>query len=177
MTVKRVVVVAAASRHGSTAEIATRLIATLSRELPDGWTVREGELANLRTFDTADAVVLGSSVYLGHWLRPALKALEYVTGNPPMGLWMFSSGPISDEIDDNGSIVTVEKLVESGEAVDHAVFAGRLDTSVLSWWERLPAKAVRATSGDWRDWQAIDQWAGTIAAQLTQANSVAPLWS
>jgi menaquinone-dependent protoporphyrinogen oxidase len=176
MAVKRVVVVAAASRHGSTTEIASRLIATLSRELPDGWTVREGELANLRTLDAADAVVLGSSIYLGHWLRPALKALQHVTGNPPLGLWMFSSGPVTDEVGDGAQVSPADKLVESGDVVDHAVFAGRLDTTVLSWWERLPAKAVHATSGDWRDWQAIDEWAGRIAAQLARAESATSLW-
>lgn len=172
---ERIVVVAAASRHGSTIEIADRLIATLSRELPVGWNVRQGELADLRTFDNADAVVLGSAVYLGHWLRPALKTLQYVKGNPSLGLWVFSSGPVSDETGDNARVIAADKLVESGEVVDHAVFAGRLNTSELSWWERLPAKAVHATSGDWRDWQAIDEWAVAIAAALAAATTGTPL--
>lgn len=167
--VERTIVVAGASRHGSTAEIADRLIATLSRELPVGWTVGRGDLSDLHTFDRADAVVLGSGVYLGRWLRPARKALQHVRGNPPLGLWIFSSGPVSEEMGDNARVIAADKLVESGDVVDHAVFAGRLNTSELSWWERLPANAVHATSGDWRDWQAIDDWAVRVAAQLVAA--------
>ncbi|MDX6276051.1 MAG: menaquinone-dependent protoporphyrinogen oxidase [Nocardioidaceae bacterium] len=170
MATERTVVVAAASRHGSTAEIAERLMATLSERLPTGWSVRAGELSDPRTLDAADAVVLGSGVYLGRWLRPARKALRHVRGTPPLGLWVFSSGPVSDDIGDNARVIAADKAVESGDAVSHTVFAGRLDTSELAWWERLPVRAVHATSGDWRDWTIIDEWAVTIAAHLTASD-------
>jgi menaquinone-dependent protoporphyrinogen oxidase len=170
MTDKHTVVVAAASRHGGTAEIAARLMATLNRELPDDWHVQQGELGDLHTFDGADAVVLGSGVYLGRWLRSARRALRYVSGNPAMGLWVFSSGPVSAEMSEDGRVLTADSVVESGDAVDHTVFAGRLDSSSLQWWERLPARAVHAVSGDWRDWALIDAWAVTIAAHLSEAS-------
>lgn len=170
MALERTVVVVAASRHGSTTEIANRLVATLSERLATGWTVRAGHVADLRTLDAADAVVLGSGVYVGHWLRPALKALQHVRGNPPFGLWVFSSGPVFGGRDDDARVIAADTVVESGDAVDHAVFAGRLDTSLLAWWERLLVKTVHATSGDRRDWTAIDEWAVSIATQLNEAS-------
>lgn len=165
----RTVVVAASSRHGSTAAVATRLAGVLSEQLSDRWTVEQVDPSDLERFDDADAVVLGSAVYLGHWMRPAVKALRHVKDAPLLDLWLFSTGPISDVTSENDRVIQADEMVESGCAVEHRVFGGRLDTSSLARWERLAVKAVHAVSGDRRDWTAIDEWAASIAIQLTHA--------
>jgi menaquinone-dependent protoporphyrinogen oxidase len=38
----------------------------------------------------------------------------------------------------------------------------------LSFAERMMVKAVRAPEGDFRDWQAIEAWAASIARDLVQ---------
>lgn len=163
------VVVAAASRHGSTAQIAERIEDTLRVQLSDEWSVRLADLADPRTFEGADAVVLGSAVYLGHWLRPAIKALHVVKDAPLLDLWLFSTGPISDDMSENARIITADEMVDAGCATQHMVFTGRLDVERLSRWERLVVRALGVISVDRRDWAAVDDWTTGIAAQLTAA--------
>jgi menaquinone-dependent protoporphyrinogen oxidase len=165
----RSLVVAAASRHGSTCKIADRLASTLSEVLPAEWSVVRGDLSDLRTFDDADAVVLGSAIYFGHWMHSAARALQYVKDIPLFDLWLFSTGRISDVDSENAQVLSANAMVASGRAVEHHVFGGRLETSRLTWVERVAAKVGDALAGDPRDWDQVDFWAGHIAGQLTVA--------
>jgi menaquinone-dependent protoporphyrinogen oxidase len=160
------VVVTAASRHGGTCEIADRLARVLSAELPHSWTVARPDLSDLRAFDDADAIVLGSAIYYGHWLHSAARALKYVQDNPVPDLWLFSTGPISDVESEDAQIISADSMVRSGQAVDHKVFGGLLDTSRLSWVERTAVKALHVLPGDHRDWDQVDDWARRIATHL-----------
>lgn len=163
----RTLIVAAASRHGGTGEIADRLAGTMQSVVPANWLIIRSDLSDLRVFDEADAAVLGSAVYFGHWMRPAARALEYLRDMPVAKLWLFSTGPVSETETENAQIVLADSVVKSGEAVEHKVFGGRLDTSRLSWLERTVVKAVHALPGDHRDWELIDEWACRIVEQLT----------
>src|SRR5436309_6130980 len=92
------ILVAYASKHGTTAEIAQ----AIADELQAGGLevdVREsGEVHDLAGYA---GVVLGSAVYMKRWRRDAnhlLHRLERELGDRP--LWIFSSGPVGDaEID------------------------------------------------------------------------------
>jgi len=167
----RRVVVAAASRHGSTADIAARIEGTIREHLASGWVVETVDVSDLRSFEDADAVVLGSAVYLGRWMRPAVKALHFVKDESLLDLWLFSTGPVSDDVRENESVITADEMVAKGHATEHMVFAGRLDPSRLAWWERLTLRIVGAVAGDRRDWAAVDAWAISIAGQLADAPS------
>ncbi|VXC12000.1 flavodoxin domain-containing protein [Aeromicrobium sp. 9AM] len=163
----RTLVVAAASRHGGTCEIADRLAWTLGNDLPLGWRVIRPELSDLRALDDADAVVLGSAIYYGHWMRAAAHALAYLKDAPLFDLWLFSTGPVSEVETENAQIISADSMVQAGQAIEHKVFGGRLDTSRLSWVERAVVKAVHAIPGDHRDWDEVDAWAHHIAKQLS----------
>ena len=128
--------------------------------------VVRADLSDLRTFDGADAVVLGSAVYFSHWMHSAARALEYVKDAPLFDLWLFSTGPISEVESANEQIISADKMVERGQAIEHKAFGGRLDTSKLNWAERTAAKAVHALPGDHRDWDQVDEWSRHIAHQL-----------
>ena len=73
------ILVAVASRHGATREIAEN-IATAAGTAPTDagvWSEVEVRDASLLTsVDGFAAVVVGSSVYMGHWLDPALHLPE-----------------------------------------------------------------------------------------------------
>ena len=62
------VLVTSATKHGATGEIAQAIADTLRDQGLDP-TVLEPEQVD--TVDGYDAVVLGSAVYAGHWLKPA----------------------------------------------------------------------------------------------------------
>jgi len=169
-------VVAVASRHGGTCEIGDRIAKTLSEVLPDEWHVVRAELSDLRVFDDAEAVVLGSATYYGHWMHSAAKALDYLRQNIPDDLWLFSTGPISEIESENAQMISADAMADLGEADEHMVFGGELDTTHLSFLERIVVRGVHALSGDHRDWSAVDAWANHIAVELVgaEANEARP---
>lgn len=165
-TPSKTLVIAAASRHGSTKEIADRLAEGLTEALPDLWRVARVDLTDLRSFDGADAVILGSAVYYGRWLRGAARALDHLRDAPPADLWLFSTGPVSEIESENEQIISADAMADLGEADEHMVFGGKLDKSQLSFAERIVVKAVHARPGDHRQWDVVDAWAQHIAHEL-----------
>ena len=83
-------------------------------------------------------------------------------------MWLFSSGPLGppDALKPEGDPVDAAALVEATRAIDHRVFAGRLDRGLLGFGEKALVLAVRAPEGDFRDWDAIDGFAADIAGEL-----------
>ncbi|MGY1833090.1 flavodoxin domain-containing protein [Geodermatophilus sp. SYSU D01180] len=167
------VLVAYASRHGSTREIAEALARDLA-DSPAGRTVAlyaAALPAESRPDPAAwDAVVLGSAVYAGRWLPPAQELAVRCAGvlrRRPV--WLFSSGPIGDppyppdEPQDAAALAAL--LAPRG----HRVLPGRLDRARLGFGERAMVTAMRAPVGDFRDWDAVRTWAGDIAAALAPA--------
>jgi menaquinone-dependent protoporphyrinogen oxidase len=59
-------------------------------------------------------------------------------------------------------------LAETVHARDHKVFAGKLDGRELNWCEKIAVRCAHAREGDYRDWQAIDEWAAAIGRELQQ---------
>lgn len=159
--VRRTVVVAAASRHGSTAEIADRLASRLQASLSADWNVCRSDPANDWSLADADAVLLGSAIYFGRWLRPARRALQRIDNRDRV--WLFSSGPVA--------AAENERSTELGRSAHHphATFGGCLDPSRLTRLERLVTRLVHADAGDRRDWSAIDRWADGIADELSRS--------
>jgi menaquinone-dependent protoporphyrinogen oxidase len=160
------VLVTAASRHGATHEIADAIAAGLERRAVDS-EVRHAE--ELTSLDGFDAFVIGSAVYVGRWLDTARELVEAnASALAERPVWLFSSGPLGppDALKPEGDPVDAAALVEAVGAEDHRVFAGRLDRELLSFGEKAVVIAVRAPEGDFRDWEAIDAFAGEIAGHL-----------
>ncbi|NIQ59416.1 MAG: flavodoxin, partial [Gemmatimonadetes bacterium] len=89
------------------------------------------------SLDGVDAVVLGSAVYAGHWVRPARDFVDRFRARlAEMPVWIFSSGPIGDPPKPDEEPVDVEEVMTATGALGHAVFAGALDKSKLGFGER-----------------------------------------
>jgi menaquinone-dependent protoporphyrinogen oxidase len=160
------VLVTAASRHGATHEIAGAIAQGLGRRGLDADVTPAEELASL---DGYDAYVIGSAVYIGRWLDAACDLVEENAATLAQSpVWLFSSGPLGppEALKPEGDRVDVARLVETVQGVDHRVFAGRLDKKLLGFGEKAVVVAVRAPEGDFRDWEAIDGFAGEIAGRL-----------
>jgi menaquinone-dependent protoporphyrinogen oxidase len=160
------VLVTAASEHGSTREIAARIGADLAAE---GLAVEVKRPEEVHELAQYDAFVVGSAVYLGQWLKPAKRLVhvhaDELSRHPT---WLFSSGPIGDPpTADPQDAAGGDALAETVHAREHKIFAGKLDKSTLNWCEKIAVRCAHASEGDYRDWQAIDEWAGTIAQELS----------
>ena len=163
------ILVCTASKHGATAQIGEAIATRLSSV---GHDVITRDPAAVRDLDGVDAVVLGSAVYAGHWLKPARELIERMgTQLAERPVWLFSSGPVGNPPKPEEDAVDVAGAVARTGAVEHRVFAGLVDTAQLSLAERAMVRAFRAAVGDFRDWDQITAWAGKIDTQLRAARS------
>ena len=162
------VLITAASEHGATREIAARIGAELAEH---GIDVDLEEPEKVQDLAQYDGFVVGSAIYLGQWLKPARSFVEAHAGElSRRPTWLFSSGPIVGEppTADPADRAVGDLLAERVHALEHKVFAGKVDKSQLSWCEKIAVRAAHAREGDYRDWRAIDDWAATIARELQQ---------
>lgn len=168
------VLVTAASRHGSTAEIAKAIGDVLESR---GFEVTVALPEDVETLSNFDAAVLGSAVYMGHWLAPATGFARRIgtelAGSP---VWLFSSGPVGDpskkfaqqmDVDP----VDLQAVQKATGARGHRRFSGKLDRHNLRGLQRVGLALFRGLEGDFRDWKAIRNWAGSIADQLAEATA------
>lgn len=174
------VLVAYASKHGSTQGIAERIGEDLRQ---DGHEVDVLEARQARRADDYDAVVVGSAAYAMHWVRDAssfVKKNKETLARKP--LWFFSSGPLGTEkVDKEGHDVAEASLPKEAQEFaflnprDHHVFWGALDLDELGFTGRMlmkmPAAREGIPQGDFRDWDDIDRWAHGIARELADESA------
>ena len=173
------VLVAYATRHGSTAGIAERIAEVLSHHGHPAEAIDVEEVDNVHAYD---AVVLGGAAYMYHWLKPAVKfAHRERAALAERPVWLFSSGPTgTDQVDKEGRDVReasrpkeFDELTELLSPRGERVFFGAYDPDQkpVGFAERmiqhLPSSARDAIPrGDFRDWDDIEAWAQQIATDL-----------
>jgi menaquinone-dependent protoporphyrinogen oxidase len=166
------VLVSAASMYGSTSDIA-QVIAQVLVEQGLAVTVREP--VDVQSIDDYDAVIIGSAVYMSHWLDPAKdlvnRCLEPLRTRP---VWLFSSGPVGNPVSKPALAMAKDPIEIAGlriatHARDHRMFTGKLDRRILSHAQQASLLMFHGLEGDFRDWAEIRQWASGIAEQLTRA--------
>jgi menaquinone-dependent protoporphyrinogen oxidase len=162
------VLVAYASKHGSTAEIAN----ALATRLAERGLASEVRTAGEATLEGYDAVVLGSGVYVGTWMK---EATSFAKANVPilstMPVWLFSSGPTGDAHEHGVTEKQLRDLDELAHPRAHRVFGGALDLAKLGFVERRVVRMVKAPVGDFRDWDQIRAFADEIADDLLAATA------
>jgi menaquinone-dependent protoporphyrinogen oxidase len=166
------VLVAYASKRGSTAEIAETVAATLRREGLGVCLEQAGDVESLERFD---AVVLGSAVYMKRWrgdarhfLKKHRKALRQVP------FWVFSSGPVGDPARDDQAWTEPPRLAEKVEALGgrgHTVFGGCVPAEPQGMMERKMVEGIPKEHRDRRDWDEIRAWAKQVASDLVPVPS------
>jgi menaquinone-dependent protoporphyrinogen oxidase len=88
------ILVAYASKYGSTAEIAEKIGEALRKEKLEVSVLATNEVRDVSKYD---AVIVGSGVYAGHWLKDAVTFLENnEKGLATKPVWIFSSGPTGE---------------------------------------------------------------------------------
>lgn len=168
------VLVSAATKHGSTGEIAQAIGAEVRARGVTAVVVSPEQVRDIRKYD---AVVLGSAVYVGHWLPAAIALVDRGagawTGRP---VWLFSSGPVGDPARSltqkmGTDPVELPKIRATTGAREHRIFPGKLDRKKLTVAQRLAALLFRGVQGDFRDWDGIRAWSTDIADALHETRA------
>ena len=174
------VLVAYATHHGATGEIAERIAHVLGER---GLAVSVESVDRVREVRRFEAFVVGSALYCG-WLKEAMgfvqRNKEVLAAAP---VWLFSSGPLGSEtVDAQGRDVReraapaeLAKLREWIGEREHRVFFGAYDPNAkpVGFLERtfrlVPNNAAILAAGDFRDWADIEAWAHAIVDRLAVA--------
>jgi menaquinone-dependent protoporphyrinogen oxidase len=163
------VLVTAASQHGATREIAEAIADALRKR---GLEVAVLAPEDVGSVEDYDAVIIGSAVYTGHWLKPANELVERFAGElVGRPVWLFSSGPVGDPsrklVQKMGEDpVDLAALREMTRAEGHQMFGGKLEKQNLTRPQRTALALFRGLQGDFRDWDEIERWASLIADSM-----------
>jgi menaquinone-dependent protoporphyrinogen oxidase len=169
------ILVAYASAHGSTAQVALKIGQVLGEK---GVNAVVANVKDVRSIHEFDGVILGSAIHNGTVLKEMnsfIRAFANELRSKHIYLWLscirvleqYGEGYVLDHYLDH-------KLLNPLRILDIAVFAGKLDLATVDWDERW-ALAVRYDGGTWpsnfdgdyRDWNKIHVWAGQVAAELS----------
>ena len=165
------VLVAYATRYGSTQEVAEAIASTLRER---GLAVDIGPMREVRSLDQYHAVVLGAPLYMFHWYKDALQFLarhrEALTQRP---VAIFALGPIhAEEKEFQGAREQLDKELAKFPWLTPAaieIFGGKFDPEKLTFPHNLVPALKKMPASDIRDWTAIRAWASTLAAQFQPA--------
>lgn len=164
------ILVTVASRHGATREIAENLATAAGTALTYAGVrsqIETRDVSLVTTVEGYDAVVLGSAVYMGHWLEPAVQFAEtFVDELRGLPVWVFSSGPVGERDHPADEPAGAADVVMRLGARAHRLFGGKLDRHALHLPERAMVAALRVEDGDYRDWPSIRAWGREIGATL-----------
>lgn len=164
------ILVAFATRAGSTSEVA-EYVAGVLRE--SGATVDVRPVRSVRDVHGYDAVIIGSAIRMGKWLPEAVnfvKTNRESLSRVPTAYFLVSAYLHEGTPEIRKTVLAYLDPVRAIlDPVSIGLFAGKMDFSKLSWLDRTIAKAVGSTEGDWRDWDAIREWARNLPLQSSLA--------
>lgn len=168
------ILIAYASTHGSTQEVAETIAATIREQ---GIAVDLQPARNVRSLNGYNAVVLGAPLYMFHLHKDALQFLSkhqkaFTDGLP---LAIFAGGPIEVDKDQWDEIRQQldQELAKFPwlKPVAVEVVGGKFDPTKLHFpWNLIPA-LKQTPPCDLRDWEAIRGWARALTTRLQPALS------
>ena len=162
------ILVAYASRYGSTAEIA-RVIGEVLRG--QGYDVEVVSVKEARDVGAYRAVIIGSSLRVFHLLPEAIRfARRHRFALAGMPTAYFAAGlMMKDATPENlrRAEAMLNPLRKIKKPVATALFPGRLQISGLERpWRFYFRRLSPIPEGDYRDWDAVKEWAVELAGKL-----------
>jgi menaquinone-dependent protoporphyrinogen oxidase len=156
------ILVAYASRYGSTREVAETIAKVVGGEARLA--------ADVDDLARYDAVVLGGGIYMGRWHKDArgfVRRFRQELLEVPVAL--FALGPLDEEA---AHWVTAKRQFDAAiqklpvEPVDTRLFGGAVDPTNLHFpFNHMPAADVR-------DWDAVREWAEELAERFEPATTL-----
>lgn len=168
------VLIAYASAKGSTAEVAARIGHGVAER---GHQVTVLDVREVQSLGQFEAVVMGSAILAGMWLPQMsdfVKRFRHELAEKPVFLWVSCIRVLEAHGEEHVRTHYLNPdVIKRLNLKDSAVFPGKLILEETDWNERwtLAARYDGHTwpsgfDGDFRDWRAVDLWAGSIAAAL-----------
>ena len=164
------ILVAYASRCGSTGGVAE----AIGQVLCDGGAAVDVRLVkDVTDVSPYRAVVVGSAIRMGQWLPEAVKFVEThrdALSQVPVAYFAVCM-TLAEDTEENRRTVAahLDPVREQVQPVDVGLFAGAMDYSKLSFVFRLIIKAMKVPEGDFRNWDAIRNWAANVRPLLLGA--------
>jgi len=158
---KGTILVAYASRYGSTREVAESIASTLRGRM---LRVSLRPVEDVYHLEEYVGVVLGGGIYMGRWHRDARRfARQFEDELRGLPVAVFALGPTDDVLQHRaGSEQQFRKTLQKlpFAPIGSALFGGAVDPRKLHFpFNRMPAADVR-------DWDEITAWAGEIAERF-----------
>ncbi len=161
------ILVVYATRAGSTAEIAREIGAVIAAT---GAAVDIRPLSDVPEMREFDAVVIGAPLYMGRVVSEiALFVREHQTALEQMPVAAFVVGGfLTDQSEKcrEWARGLMERTLEPVVAREIGLFAGYINTSRMSFSQRISIRCLGVKTGDFRDWEMIREWARGLPGKL-----------
>ena len=165
------VLVAYATRYGSTQEVAETVASTLRES---GLEVDLQQLRQVHSIDQYRAIVIGAPLYMFRWHKDALNFLSrYHTSLTTRPVAIFALGPFhADEKEFQGAREQLDKELAkfpwlTPEAIE--IFGGKFDPEKLTFPHNLVPALKKMPASDVRDWTVIRAWANGLVSLFAPA--------
>lgn len=165
------ILIAHASQFGSTVEVAESMSKTLRKR---GATVTVKPISSVKDIHRYNAIVIGSPIQYDRWRPEAeqfvqnnLDALQKIPVACFFTCLVLSKKTAKANKQAQQYASTLKKIASKIHPVSIGAFAGVLDYSKMTFFQRLLAEGIFAIlgikEGDYRDWTAIRSWAANIS--------------
>lgn len=158
--------IAYATRAGATESIAEAVAESLRGE---GFQVDVQNIRQVRSLEGYTGVIVGTAIRAG---RPMPEAVSFVEKHEqelsriPVAYFVVCLTMANDTEENRCTVAryldALRAKTPSVKPVDVGLFPGALDSSRLSFFPRLIMRAMKAPDGDYRDWDAVREWAVRI---------------
>ena len=153
------ILVAYASKAGSTIEIATHVAEKIAE---NGKPVDVLPVNKVEDLTKYQSVILGSAIRIGAVLPEVSKFIESnkdILMTKSLNVFVVCM-TLNEDNEENRNIVSgyLEPIRKLVHPATEGLFAGVMDLTKLNLLERLMMKSMKTPQGDFRNWEKIDTW-------------------
>ena len=161
------ILIAYATQHGSTAEIAQ----AVGKELTaSGFDVEIAEIKNITSLSGYNGIVIGAPLYMGGLMKDVSQfigrfALELA--RLPVASFAVGLTPVSKAAGNvDHAMECLHTSLSPIKPVGTILFAGKLDPAGLGFIQRKMMELGKVPAGDFRDWDLIAAWARELPEKM-----------